>query len=325
MKKYFLTHGKLSTSLLCIGFFVAGILFSKVIFTPTIIKATVLRESGYAYINPVLLCNTNNNQKYNEDTALSSELRDYVQSKPENDISVYFLSVANGGWASVNDTETYSPASMLKIPTVVETFKYQETNPDILSQKVYYDGSFDDNKAEYFKPAKSIEPGKYYTVGDLIPYIVNYSDNNALRVLHNTINPDSFIKLYKDLGIEIPTNTLDFMSAKTYSLFLRVLYNSTYLSREMSEKVLKLMTVSDFPHGLRAGVPAEIEVAEKFGERQVFQPNGTLTATELHDCGIVYAPNKPYIICVMTRGKDFQSLASSIQDISAIVYKKVTE
>ena len=324
MKEHFPKNIMLTIFLLCLIFFGAGILIGKLT-SKTVVKPVILREGGYKYINPVLLCNTNNSQAYNEDTSLSKKLVSYNQKSSENDISIYFLSLITGKWASVNENETYSPASMLKVPTIVETLKYAETNPYIISKQVYYDGSFDNNKAEYFKPQKAILPGRYYTIDQLLTYIITYSDNNALQLLHNTINKDSFKNLYKDLGIEIPANSIDFMSAKTYSLFLRVLYNSTYLSRESSEKVLKLMVTSDFTDGLQAGVPKPVEVAQKFGERQIFKPNGTLTSIELHDCGIVYMPNKPYILCVMTRGQDFESLTLAIKDISKLVYDYVSK
>ncbi len=320
MKKYLSKIPSLPTLLLYGVFFIAGAFFAKVAIPPTIIKATVLREAGYKYINPILLCNTNNGQEYNEDNVLSKQLLNYQSSNQTNDLSVYFLSLVGGGWSSLNENETYSPASMLKVPTVVEALKSAESDPSILSKKIYYDGSFDDNKAEYFKSQQSIQAGQSYSVDELMPYIIDYSDNNALRLLHNALTQSSFDKLYKDLGIEIPANSIDFMSAKTYSLFLRVLYNSTYLTRDDSEKVMKLLLFHDFPQGLEAGVPSSVEVGQKFGERQVINPDGTIVSRELHDCGIIYIPNKPYILCVMTKGQDFTSLSNDIKNVSRLVY-----
>lgn len=300
-------------------------LVGKYVNEPTIIKNTVLRESGYKYINPILLCNTNNNQKYNEDTELSKKLELYSKQNNKNQISVYFLNLKNGNWASLNGDLNFSPASMMKIPTMVETLKYSEENPGILSEKVYYDGSFDFNQAEEIKPKKYITPGNYYTIEELLNYTVRYSDNNAVQLIHRNIKSYSFQELYKDLNIEIPNNTLDFMSAKTYSMFLRVLYNSTYLTREMSEKAIRLMLNKDsFPNGIRSGVPENIEIAEKFGERRILNTKLETIKKELHDCGIVYASNNPYILCVMTKGMDFDELTKSISDISKIVYTQAT-
>ena len=281
---------------------------------------TVLRESGYHYIKPVLLCNTNVNLNENEDMAMVDKLNLYIKQKQQDDISVYFLQLLNGPrWAGVNENDTYAPASMLKVPTMVAILKYADSHDGFLSKEIYYDGSFDDNKAEYFKPAKSLQAGRYYTVDQLLTYMIGYSDNNAARLLDGAVDRQSLANIYINLGIQLPPDTLDFMSTKTYSLFLRVLFNSTYLTREMSEKALKLLTMPDFPQGIQAGVASSTEVAQKFGERQVFQPDGTLIFRELHDCGIVYT-SSPYILCVMTRGKDFSELTTVLHDVSNIVY-----
>lgn len=154
------------------------------------------------------------------------------------------------------------------------------------------------------------------------------SDNNAFALLYQNINEKELKEVYTDLGLSIPENEkenlTDFMSVKAYASFFRVLYNSSYLNREMSEKALEWLTRSTFSLGLRAGVPETIPIAKKFGERNfsddTFDPN---SLKEIHDCGIVYYPDHPYLLCVMTKGKDYEKLASVIKDISKIVFKKV--
>jgi beta-lactamase class A len=314
-------------SMIIIGgiFLIIGLLLGRVTKSPLIIRNKVLRESGYKYINPVLLCNINPPQSYNENIEISKAIENYAKKNLNNTLSVYYLNLNGGGWASYNENESFSPASMLKVPTSVDALKYAEINPDILTKEVYFDGSFDDNAIEYFKPIKSIIPGKSYSINDLISYTIKYSDNNALRLIHNNIDASALESLYKDLNIEIPQNSIDFMSVKTYSLFLRVLYNSTYLNRELSENILSLMTYPDFPNGIRGGVPSDVDVASKFGERQVFDQQGKLIKRELHDCGIVYLQDKNYILCVMTSGKDFDSLTNNIKDVSAIIYSALVK
>jgi len=65
-------------------------------------------------------------------------------------------------------------------------------------------------------------------------------------------------------------------------------------------------------------VPKEVRVAHKFGELGL--PNGE---KQLHDCGIIYYPGNPYLLCVMSKGKDSQKLSGIIQTISSMVYKEV--
>jgi beta-lactamase class A len=113
----------------------------------------------------------------------------------------------------------------------------------------------------------------------------------------------------------------DFISVKMYSSFFRLLYNSTYLNREMSEKGLEILSTTHFASGIPAGLPKGMMVAHKFGERGL--ANSQLK--QLHDCGIVYFSKSPYLLCVMTRGDDFKKLSDIIKDVSSIVYKNVAE
>jgi hypothetical protein len=46
---------------------------------------------------------------------------------------------------------------------------------------------------------------------------------------------------------------------------------------------------------------------------------------QLHDCGIVYYPKRPYILCVMTRGEKMDVLPKVIKEISTEVYRNVDE
>jgi hypothetical protein len=69
-----------------------------------------------------------------------------------------------------------------------------------------------------------------------------------------------------------------------------------------------------------AGVPPEIVVSHKFGERHF---EGDVEIEQLHDCGIVYKPNHPYMLCIMTRGHDVRTLAPVIAQISKMVYSHV--
>jgi beta-lactamase class A len=124
----------------------------------------VLRESGYQYIAPILLCNTNQNPESNREKGLESIIQKYINTTNNTDTSVLFQEFSsNGSWAGIHEDDNYAPASMFKVPAMMAILKYADTHPEFLSKKIFYDGSFDDNKAEYFKPQASIVQGNYYT------------------------------------------------------------------------------------------------------------------------------------------------------------------
>jgi beta-lactamase class A len=110
------------------------------------------------------------------------------------------------------------------------------------------------------------------------------------------------------------------MTVHGYSGLFRILYNASYLNRDMSEKALKLLSLQDFPQGIVAGVPKGVVVSSKYGETA---EGPSEKFKQLHEFGIVYHPKHRYIIGVMTRGNDFSLMAQVIQGVSKIVYNEV--
>jgi hypothetical protein len=44
---------------------------------------------------------------------------------------------------------------------------------------------------------------------------------------------------------------------------------------------------------------------------------------QLLDCGIIYYPNNPYILCVMTEGTEWGKMEEVISNVSKMVYEEV--
>lgn len=150
--------------------------------------------------------------------------------------------------------------------------------------------------------------------------MIIYSDNDAFTLL-DTNARDFWDIAYKDLGLVSPDKALDkdFMSVKNYASFFRILFNASYLNKHNSNEALEELSKTKFKKGLVAGVPSNINVSHKFGERQ---SDGK---KQLHDCGIIYYPKHPYLLCVMTRGDNFDKQEEVIKNISQIIYKDIDE
>jgi beta-lactamase class A len=129
-------------------------------------------------------------------------------------------------------------------------------------------------------------------------------------------------QVYRDFHFDVRKilESEDNMSPKEYARFLVALQTASYLDPVFSEKALSLLEQSDFKQGLAANLPRNIKVAHKFGERG-YLDNDTL---QLHDCGIIYHPSSPYILCVMTRGTNIRDQTNAIASISSAVFKAVT-
>lgn len=288
-----------------------------------------IRESGFKFINPLLECDTARNAIENNElnpfkNKIESFIKNAFDKKRADSISVYFRKLNDGPWFSIGPTENFSPASLLKVPLMIAILKEAETNPKILTKKMKFEGIKDLTTVQRIRPSKTLESRKSYTVEELLYRMIVYSDNNAFYLLEDAVNSDIYKKTYDDMGIVNPyvVDEDDFISAETYASFFRVLFNASYLNKEMSEKAMEYLANAEFKDGLVAGVPSNIVVAHKFGEHKHMLGNNN-EIYQLHDCGIIYYPNHPYLLCVMTKGNSFEYLVADIKEISRVVYEEI--
>lgn len=279
-------------------------------------------QEGYQYISPLLECTGSYSLNYNHNNLkinLENLIKEKIKEKKAQNISVYFRDLDNGPWLSVNGEEKFSPASLLKVPLMIAYFKLAENDPELLNKKIKVTEEYGGTISQNIPPTQLLEVNKEYSVENLIERMIKYSDNLSANVLLMNIDENELTKIYSDLGVEIPTTGQEenFMSIIDYSTFFRILYNSSYLNKTMSEKALSIMASSDFNMGIKGKLPIGTVVSHKFGER-VF--NGQ---NQLHDCGIVYLGQKNYLICIMTRGNDFTLMEDTIADLSRLVFDKV--
>ncbi len=282
------------------------------------------RVGGYQFINPLLECDNYQPSRMNSVVLMRNDLNNYIQKikdeRKADFVSVYFRSLNLGPWMGINEKENFSPASLLKVPIMIAALKRAEAEPGFLKKKIAYTQHLDNNAVPNITDPDLIKIGKSYTVEQLIEGMIEHSDNEAKELLLQNMDQNFIIKVMADIGINTTGNMAqDFVSVKDYSGFFRLLYNATYLNREMSEKALSILSKTSFDKGIVAGVPKGTTVSHKFGERAYSDSN----IKQLHECGIVYYAGNPYMLCVMTRGTDFNQLATVISEISAIVYKDV--
>ncbi len=296
--------------------------------TPQSLSITKIKPSttnGYEFISPLLAVDLNDVKTFPEYQKLENEtqilINDYKKKGNILNASVYFRNLENGTWMGINELDEYHPGSLFKVPIMIAYLKQAEKDPNFLQTKIKFDKSALKSDPQNIPARKSIEFGKEYTVSDLIDYMIIYSDNNAANVLADKIFIDqknSYTDMLSDLSLPINTEKL---SPKAYSIFLRILYNSTFLSRDMSERALSTLSRTDFDAGIASGLPSDVKLSNKFGEYGEIQ-NGELIE-ELSDCGIVYSANKTYLLCVMTKGTDTPTQTNLIKDISATVYNTI--
>lgn len=278
-------------------------------------------DAQYSLINPLLECS------FSED--VTPELRNFkykvekltkqiISSGKASHISVYFRDLNNGPWLGIEEKTKFSPASLLKVSFMMTALKKEMDSPGFLGQKVVYKGGFANDRKD-IKSETAMEVGKSYSLSDVVYHMIVYSNNDAMNILLSYLSEKEVQKTYSDLGITPPTPNMtdNFLNIKEYSSLFRVLFNASYLNKGLSNWALDTLSQSEFSAGLSAGVPKNITVAHKFGERDY------LGKKQLHDCGVIYYPTHPYLLCIMNRGGDWEILSSNIADISKLVYEEV--
>lgn len=310
------------------GYYIAKADYDKLLST---VKPLREGASGHQFINPLLACDLPEAKDVDEYSGLEKNLNALIEQKKSehavSDVSLYLI--RNGLWVGINENVKYEPASMLKVVLMIAYLKQKETHPDLFAQKLLYTPAIKHISDQIpFQSTSTLELNNRYPVDELINKMIIDSDNTAMYILLSGIDENSLNDVYTDLGITKPDDSGVYkISAKSYSLFFRILYNATYLDRHDSEFALSLLAKSHFEDGIVAGLPEGSIVSHKYGERAVTAPNGSISGVELHDCGFIYPSNgiKPYFLCVMTKGDNLEGAKGVISTISSYVYSQLAK
>ena len=285
---------------------------------PLVCDLNVKRLKGFEHIMPLVYAEPSCESQYLSEH--KSEIESIINThKNQGDIttaSVYLRTFFNSQWIAINETEKYSPGSLLKVPELITLYKMEELHPGFLAKSYKYEKPFVTHRNINFE-SKHIEPGKSYTVKDLIRYMIVYSDNEATMMLNQIIDRNLFNKVFSDVGLKEPDyNSMDYpMTAPDYSVFFKELFNGSYLSFSSSENCMKLLSETEFNEGMISGLPAGCAAAHKFGE------GGPVQAPNFSESALIYCGKRPYLLTVMTKGTDIKKLPPVVKDISRKVFE----
>lgn len=287
-------------------------------------KETRLKLRNFAFISPLI--DHELPDGYNvkgEPIPFKQKISDFVEQQIHSgqvaEMSVYFRDLSDGPWFGINEDVRYNPASMMKVPILVAWLKRAENDPSVLRHKFVFDEKAFPGPPQHFKPSQELKSGVAYTVDELLRYMMYYSDNRAYWLLFTNLVPGEYDTVLSgmDVNNDQDENGKVMTTVHGYSGFLRILYNATFLNKEMSEKALRLMSFEDFPRGIVAGMPKGTKLASKFGE---YSDDKNPTVKQLHEFAIVYHPKGPYILGILTRGKNLDTQAEIIRTVSEMVY-----
>lgn len=301
------------------GVFSTGIvvIFLYFILMPYKPQQNTKQQSSFPYISQQIF-EFNPNDILINFTSLRTTLNDYMTKIPDS-VSLYFEYLPSGVSIGINEKQESQLVSLLKVPVVIAVYKNIELGKihktNLISlQKEDLDNSF----GTLWKQGA----GSTITVQEAITQMLVNSDNTAKNVLGHLLTNDDVLNVFNSLDIPLDTqNESPVVSAKNYSSILKSLYFSSYLTAHDSNEILNILTKSHFNDEIAKPIPQTIPVAHKIGVLDIADNNSTPL---YDDCGIIYIPERPYILCIMTKAKQ-QNALPYMQDLSKIIYTYVSQ
>jgi beta-lactamase class A len=255
---------------------------------------------------------------------LREKLKTYIAGTGEK-IGLYFEYLPTGIHIGINDREEFYRASLVKVPLIMQLYKMMEDGyikKD--EQLVIRRDLLDDTYGELWKTGA----GTSRSVEELVRLVLTESDNTAYSVLLDKVNQvlyetdpkneKGIDKIYDFLDIprEDKEKTLQ-ISPRSYASILKALFFSSYLNYSSSNEILDILSQSKFREWMPKDLPPDVKVAHKVGIFQGTSPDKSVNS----DCGIVYIPNRPFILCVMIKSGDTDESVPYINDITKIIYE----
>jgi len=315
--------------LLVFVFLVSGVFFGGLATYLYVYKATPpsvrlhFPKGTYTYINPTIVSEPNirsNFSSVNNDMQLkiAGMVTEAEKQGSVTNAAVYFRDLESSKILAINANTQFSPGKLLKVPIMIAYLKLAEDNPDSLKKMI----AIKDDKVanENVFTVANTSPAGDYTVDQALHAMITDDSDDAANALFDTIDKSVLNEVFSDLGIDFTEDkqTKDFISLRRYSLFLRILYNASYLSNNNSEKALSLLADATTPSLLEANLPHTVPFASRVGGRKVTLQGAQ--GFEVYECDIVYYPNHNYLLCVSAESAQLEDIKTFFAKVGDAIY-----
>ena len=230
--------------------------------------------------------------------------------------SFYFEYLPDGTSIRVGADQQLTAASLIKVPLAMNLYKAAESGYVNLNQTVTVrQDELDNAYGDLYKRGAGFK----MTLRQAAQYMLEQSDNTATHVIYDHMqgklgyDEQSLARLDIDQNIEDGQAVI---TARSYASVLKGLYFSAYLNHTDSQELLGYLTHSTAGNRITAQLPKSVPVAHKIG---VYNANWAES-----DCGIVYVPKRPYLLCVMV-GLPEDQANDFIAGVSKDIYEYVTK
>ena len=221
-------------------------------------------------------------------------------------MGVAIMDLSDGRTLLVNADAVFAQASSIKVAVLAELYHQQQESDEGKPSKSRLTDLYTVNTGDLVADSfimSGLTPGvTSVTNRDLATFMVAVSDNSATNVLIDRVGMNNVNALLMSLGLthtRLQRKMMDIKAAQAgrenvstpreMMTLLADLYQRKVLNKALTDDLLKILSTpkaSDIPRN----IPDDVVIANKPGE----------LAGVRNDVGVVFVPNRPFVIVVMT-------------------------
>lgn len=229
---------------------------------------------------------------------------------------VVIKNLKTGESYSSNEHRQFTSASLYKLWVMAAVFGQIQNGQLDENETLSEDVAVLNQKFDIASESAELTEGTVtLTVKDALEEMITLSDNYAALLLSERIRLSSVSNFLAENDFHESTlGEPPITTASDIALFFEKLYQGELADTENTQKMLDLLKRQTLNNKLPKYLPAEVAMAHKTGEIEVFT----------HDAGIVYTNNGDYIIVVLSESDSPPDAEERIAGVSKAVYEYFT-
>lgn len=228
-------------------------------------------------------------------------------------VAVSVVDLQTGESLAIRGDDPFPSASIIKLPVLVELFQQVEAGRLRLDDPIML---IDADKVPGSGILQYLSAPHRLTLGDAALLMIILSDNTATNLILDKVGLRAVGERMEALGLprsKVHSNTfrratsiamdssvvygLGVTTANEITRLLSLIYRGEAVSKAASEAMVEILKKQVYEEGIPRRLADDVVVAHK---------TGGLDAAR-HDCGIIYAAERDYALCILTRENIDQS------------------
>jgi beta-lactamase class A len=258
---------------------------------------------------------------------LETRVRD-VADRFDGVMGVAILDLTDGRIFLHNADRVFPAASSIKIAVLVELYRQDQEARSGAKGKARLDDTYTFDPKDLVEDSRimaGLTPGvTHITNRDLAQFMVAVSDNAAANILIDRVGKDNANAMLRGLGLSktmLRRKMIDIAAARRGDenvatpqemvRLLEAIYKEKALNKEASAALMKQLSTLKQSYIPRL-LPENVQVANKPGELEAVRT----------DSGIVFAPNRPFAVSVMTAyDRDERAAERGISEVALEAFR----